>query len=213
MKYFCNVNLKMTSSREETIKIMYPRIKIVSGIDELLSQVDALDTVVFDNVLELDPSGKNDIETIINNYLRIIEHVTEISFDRSPNCDYNIICTHIWALEEMKIQFDEEEMWRFLLEMQISGYLNIKDATSNMKKYSQLSASRKDGKSYGRPKGSRKDSEKAIKAKEVILRESKDFNGTLSDEECIPLSGASRNMFYKYKKQLKEAKEVENVSV
>ena len=49
-------------------------------------------------------------------------------------------------------------MFKITLEMQIGAYINIKDATANMKKYAQLSASKIDVKAYGRPKGSTRDS-------------------------------------------------------
>ena len=65
------------------------------------------------------------------------------------------------------------------------------------------------GKQIGRKEGAKagkdfKESKKAIKAKEKILEHSKDFNGTLSDPDCIKIAGVSRNTFYKLKKQLKE---------
>ena len=41
-------------------------------------------------------------------------------------------------------------------------------------------------------------------AKEEIVRLSKDFEGTLSDGECIKLIGIHRNTYYKYKKELVE---------
>lgn len=65
------------------------------------------------------------------------------------------------------------------------------------------------GKQVGRKKDTKagkdfKESKKAIKAKEKILKYSKDFNGELSDIDCIAVAGVSRNTFYKIKKQLKE---------
>ena len=40
--------------------------------------------------------------------------------------------------------------------------------------------------------------------KEIILKHSIDFNGTLNDNEVMKLTGLSRNTYYKYKKELKE---------
>lgn len=65
------------------------------------------------------------------------------------------------------------------------------------------------GKQIGRKEGTKagkdfKQSKKAIKAKEKILEHSKDFNGNLSDADCMILAGVSRNSFYKYKRELKE---------
>ena len=40
-------------------------------------------------------------------------------------------------------------------------------------------------------------------AKEIILKHCQDFNGSLTDSECIKLANISRNSFYKYKRELK----------
>lgn len=65
------------------------------------------------------------------------------------------------------------------------------------------------GKQIGRKEGTKagkdfRESKKAIKAKEKILEHSKDFNGTLSDTDCMAIAGVSRNSFYRYKRELKE---------
>lgn len=46
---------------------------------------------------------------------------------------------------------------------------------------------------------------KSLEAKEQILKYSKDFNGTLTDTEVIKLAGISRNSYYKYKLELRQA--------
>lgn len=44
---------------------------------------------------------------------------------------------------------------------------------------------------------------KSIEAKKRIQKHSKDFNGALSDVDCMKLIGLARNTFYKYKRELK----------
>ena len=61
------------------------------------------------------------------------------------------------------------------------------------------------GKQIGQKKGTKLTTKKSIKAKEIIIRHSKDFDGTLSDEDCRKLAGISRNTYYTYKKELREA--------
>jgi ACT domain-containing protein len=46
---------------------------------------------------------------------------------------------------------------------------------------------------------------KAVPSKEQIQKYSKDFDGFLSDAECIKLIGIARNTYYKYKKELRES--------
>ena len=57
---------------------------------------------------------------------------------------------------------------------------------------------------YGAKEGVKLTTKKSISAKEMILKHSKDFNGSLSDSECIQLTGISRNTYYKYKAELKQ---------
>ena len=45
---------------------------------------------------------------------------------------------------------------------------------------------------------------KAAAAKALILKHSRDFNGTLADADCIKLIGIARNTYYKYKRELRD---------
>lgn len=59
------------------------------------------------------------------------------------------------------------------------------------------------GKQIGQQEGRKLNVKKANEAKEIIRKHSKDFGGTLTDDEVLKLAGCSRNSFYKYKKELK----------
>lgn len=59
------------------------------------------------------------------------------------------------------------------------------------------------GKQIGQREGAKLTTKKSQQAKAIILKHSKDFDGSLSDEECIKLAGVSRNSYYKYKRELK----------
>ena len=45
---------------------------------------------------------------------------------------------------------------------------------------------------------------RSIKAKEIIKKYSKDFEGTLEDADVMKLAEVSRNTFYKYKREIRE---------
>ena len=53
-------------------------------------------------------------------------------------------------------------------------------------------------------KGSRLTTQKSVRSKEQIQKQSKDFDGVMSDEELIKELNISRNSFYKYKRELRE---------
>lgn len=73
-----------------------------------------------------------------------------------------------------------------------------------------IETARLNGKQIGQIPGSKLHTKKSKAAKEIILKYSKDFNGTLDDKACIKLIGCARGSYYKYKKELKRVSLVEN---
>nr|MCR4745855.1 recombinase family protein [Lachnospiraceae bacterium] len=67
-----------------------------------------------------------------------------------------------------------------------------------------IETARLNGKQIGQRPGNKLNVKKRGPAKEKILKFSKDFNGNLSDPECIQLVGVSRNTYYKYKRELRQ---------
>ena len=65
-----------------------------------------------------------------------------------------------------------------------------------------IETARINGKQIGQKTGAKLTTQKSKKAKEIILKYSKAFAGTLADADCMKLAGVSRNTFYKYKKEL-----------
>lgn len=62
------------------------------------------------------------------------------------------------------------------------------------------------GKQVGRATGGKYETKKSREKKEIILKHSQDFGGSLKDTEVMQLTGLSRNTYYKYKKELTERK-------
>jgi len=62
------------------------------------------------------------------------------------------------------------------------------------------------GKTIGRIKGRKYESKKSLEKKEIIEKHAKTFGGSLSDIECIQLTGLARNTYYKYKREILEAR-------
>lgn len=59
------------------------------------------------------------------------------------------------------------------------------------------------GKQIGRKQGAEIVTKKSLEKKQIILKHSKDFNGSLNDTEVMVLTGLARNTYYKYKRELK----------
>ena len=66
-----------------------------------------------------------------------------------------------------------------------------------------IETARLKGKQVGLAKGTKLVTKKSLAAKKIILEHSKEFGGSLNDEECRKLAEISRNSFYKYKMELK----------
>lgn len=206
MKYFCNATI-LNNTSLETIKTTYPRVKVIEGLVELKEVVKSGDSVIFDSVLELDSSGMNSFENIYNTYKWFVDNDIDVMFDRSSNCDYEAIGAQIRTLIGYGVKLPIDIFFRAVLDLEVSAYINVRDAQAVRKKNAQLSSSKLTGKNYGRPKGSTAKSDRKKKAMQIILENCRDFKGTLSDDECLPLTGISRASYYRYKKDLKAERE------
>lgn len=67
-----------------------------------------------------------------------------------------------------------------------------------------IETARKNGKQIGQKPGRKLHVKKTDAAKNIILKHSKSFGGSLSDKECMKLANLSNNTYYKYKNELKE---------
>ena len=63
---------------------------------------------------------------------------------------------------------------------------------------------RLNGKQIGQTPGRKLTIKKSAPCKEQIQKYSRDFDGTLTDADCIKLIGIARNTYYKYKRELRE---------
>lgn len=63
------------------------------------------------------------------------------------------------------------------------------------------------GKQIGRKQGAEVVTKKSLEKKQIILKHSKDFKGSLNDAEVMVLTGLARNTYYKYKRELKAGQE------
>ena len=66
-----------------------------------------------------------------------------------------------------------------------------------------IETARLNGKQIGRVTGGKYETRKAKAAKQIILKHSRAFNGTLEDKDVITLAKITRNTYYTYKKELK----------
>lgn len=177
--------------------------------NKLLKIVKPGDIIVFDSVSRMSRSADEGVQT----YFELYENGIQLIFLKEHYID-----TEVYA-ENMKDKIelqgtDEDEIFkglnnyfRKLAEKQIriafdQAEKEVQDLHQRTKE--GIQTARLNGKQIGQRKGNKLKIKKAAPAKEIILKHSKSFNGTLSDIECIKLTGLSRNTYYKYKAELKE---------
>ena len=203
----------------DNIKQAYPDAIIISesftgtkierpAFSKLLQQVQPGDTLVFDEVSRMSRNAAEGFQL----YRELYEKGVNLVFLKEPQintsvyrdtaqlaavgndiADIYIEATNkalmLLAEKQIKIAFDTAQSEVDFLHQRTSEGVRKAQAA---------------GKQVGRKAGTiPNDYKKARDAKAIILKHSRDFGGSLSDNEVIKLAGCARGSYYKYKKQLK----------
>lgn len=216
---YCRVStMKQSIERQiRNIKTEYPDAIIVTdeytgtrldrpGWTKLFKQLKDGDTVVFDQVSRMSRDAEEGFrvyEELFNRGVNMIflkEHYIDSAVyasklkqaDVTTGKDYldeglKVILLGL-AKEQIRIAFEQAQQ-------------EVEDLHQRTRE--GIETARLNGKQIGQPKGAKLTTKKSIKAKEIILKRSKDFNGDLTDVELMKLTGIARGTYYKYKRDLK----------
>lgn len=175
--------------------------------DNIVKQVEEGDTIVFDSVSRMARTADEGFEVwqaLFNKNVTLVflkePQVNTETYRKAlnnsipmTNTSVDIILQAIneylltLAKEQIKLAFDQAE----------------KEVTDlHQRTREGIETARLNGKQIGQKPGSKLTTKKSITAKEIILKHSVAFGGSLKDEECWVLAGISRNSFYKYKREL-----------
>lgn len=175
---------------------------------KLFKAVKEGDTIVFDSVSRMSRNADEGITT----YFDLLDKGVKLVFLKEHYIDTEIYQENIKDRIELT-GTDEDEIFkginnyfRKLAVKQIriafeQAQKEVDDLHQRTKE--GIETARLNGKQIGNVKGVKLKVKKAEQAKEIIRKHSKDFEGTLTDIECMKLAGVSRNSFYKYKKEMK----------
>jgi len=130
-------------------------------------------------------------QSIMNHQLDIIADTGDIATDIFINAIVEAVQNYQTALAEKQIHLAFEQAEREVRALSVRTREGMK-ISGAAKKISQS----KKGTSYS--------VKKANSAKKMIMKYSKNFDGLLSDVDCMRLIGLSRNTYYKYKRELSE---------
>ena len=212
-------NIKNKYPNANIIKIVYTGSKVV-GYKDFVNVVDKLeegDTLIFDSASRMSRNSKEGCdlyEKLFNKNVKIVflkePHINTDVFKEALNNQIKLkletgnkatdelMNTIIEALNKYTIALAKEQI-KVVFDQAEKELQDLHQRTSE-----GIETARLDGKQIGQITGKKLNVKKAKKAKAIILKHSKDFNGTLTDSECIKLAGISRNSFYKYKSELRE---------
>ena len=185
-------------------------IKLLKQIEKQISKGEKDITIIFDSVSRMSRNadeGVKQYEELYNMGVSLVfikePHINtavykdslqqQLSLTGNEIADEYIKATNnvlmILARKQIELAFEQAE----------------KEVQDLHKRTSEgLKTARLNGKQVGRQKGTTFQTKKSEKAKQIILKHSIDFGGTLTDKECMQMiGGIARNSYYKYKRELK----------
>lgn len=131
-------------------------------------------------------------------YKQALETQIKITINTGSTATDNFVNTLIDACNNLLMELAFEQIRIIFLQAE----KEVKDLHQKTKE--GILTARLAGKQIGQRKGAKLVTKKSIFAKEQIIKYCKDFDGTLSDTDCLKIIGISRNTYYNYKKQLKQ---------
>lgn len=219
---YCRISTKKQSIERQirNINAVYPQAKIIteaySGTtlnrtewNKLYKTAKTGDTIVFDSVSRMSRNaeeGFNLYEELSNKSIELVflkePHINTETYKKAMQSNITLTGTNVdyilegvnkylmvLAKEQIRLAFEQSEK-------------EVEDLHQRTKE--GIETARLNGKQIGQKQGAKLTTKKSIASKELIKKYSKDFNGTLSDIDCMKLIGLARNTYYKYKRELAE---------
>ncbi|MBR2507901.1 MAG: recombinase family protein [Bacilli bacterium] len=219
---YCRISQKKQSIERQirNIKSAYPQAVIIEEAytgtsinrkewNKLFCKAIEGDTIVFDSVSRM---SRNEVDGF-NAYEELFKRGVELVFLKEPHIN---TATFKKAMDKSipmtgtSIDFILDGINRYLLELakeQIKlafeqSEKEVEDLQQRTKE--GLITAKLNGKQIGQRKNAKLTTKKSVAAKKIILKHSKDFNGSLDDLDVMKLAGLSRNTYYKYKREIRE---------
>ena len=218
---YCRISTKDQSIERQirNAKELYPDAVVVEEVytgtkldgrtkwNNLYKNLKAGDTVVFDSVSRMSRNSEEGFAL----YKELFNKGIDLEFIKEPHINtstYKKALTGGIELTGPMVDSILEGINKYLLalaEEQIKlAFIQSEKEVLDLRQRTKegMETARLNGKQIGQVKGTKLTTKKSIEAKEVIIKHSKDFNGTLKDADVMKLCGISRNSYYKYKKEL-----------
>ena len=224
MEYgYCRISTKKQSMDRQIRNILkeYPDAKIVQEIfsgttyqgrkelDALLKKVHPHDTVIFDSVSRMSRNAEEGFvlyEELYNKEIHLVflkePHINTDTYKKAMANNVQLTGTDVdYILDGVNkyLMCLAKEQIRLAFKQAQKEVDDLRQRTREGIKTARLK-----GKQIGQKPGVTFETKKSIEAKKEILRKSKAFGGTYSDQDLMKVIGIARNSYYKYKSELKE---------
>lgn len=225
---YCRISTKKQSIERQirNIKTSFPEAIIVqeeyTGTstnrpewNKLNKKLKTGDTVVFDSVSRMSRNADEGISV----YMQMYDLGINLVFLKEPHINTE---TYTSALSN-SIQLTGDDVDVILIG--VNNYLKklaskqiiiaFEQAEKEVADLHQrtregIETARLNGKQIGMPKGASYETNKSKNVKPLIIKYSRDFDGTLTDKECMKLIGVANNSYYKYKREIRQGGEKNN---
>ena len=219
---YCRIstNKQNIERQVRNIEREYPNAKIIKEVytgtkidriefNKLLKIVKQGDTIVFDSVSRMSRNAEEGFKL----YQELFDKGVELVFIKEQHINtstYKKALSNNIELTNTNVDFILDGINKYLMalakEQIILAFAQAEKEVQDLHQRTKegIETARLNGKQIGQRPGIKLTTKKSIKAKEDIIKYSKDFKGSLSDVDTMKLLGISRNSYYKYKKELKE---------
>ena len=218
---YCRISTKQQNieRQERNIAKAFPDAKIereaFTGtttsrpvFNKLLKRLKFGDTLVFDSVSRMSRNADEGFEL----YEKLYSDGINLVFLKEPHINtetYKSALSNNLQMTGTDVDFILEGVNRYLMalaktQIRLAFEQAEKEVTDlHQRTREGIETARSNGKQIGQKPGAKLTTKKSIAAKAIIMKHSKDFNGSLSDAEVMKLAGLARNTYYKYKRELK----------
>ena len=230
---YCRISTKKQNieRQERNIKAVNPSAVIIKEVytgtksdrkewGKLLRAVAPNDTIIFDSVSRMSRNAEEGFETyerLYNQGVNLVflkePHINSDTYKGALDNKINIAVNSgsaatdefmsgiIAAVNKYLMSLAKEQI-RLAFEQSQKEVDDLHQRTRE-----GIQTAKINGKQIGQRQGAKLVTKKSLAAKEIILKHSQDFSGSLNDLEVMRLTGLARNTYYKYKRELRESTE------
>ena len=184
-------------------------IKLLKQIEKQISKGEKDITIIFDSVSRMSRNAEEGVKQ----YFELYNLGVNLVFLKEPHINtatYKKALSNNIAMTGTKTDIILEAINEYLMELAkeqiIIAFEQAEKEVLDLHQRTKegIETARQQGKQIGRKSGTTFTTQKSEKAKQIILKHSIDFGGTLTDKECMQMiGGIARNSYYKYKRELK----------